>query len=129
MDRLNKVAGRWSAGLVLGLALSVAAGAAVAAPLAVMDRNGSYVSVETYAPNIVRVTISQDKDLAASAPGYGFVADSDAKGWRHDQKGGADVFTSGTLSLEVAAQPWPGAPSQMERYFAPSLPPVSVKVR
>jgi alpha-D-xyloside xylohydrolase len=40
---------------------------------AVLDRNGSYVSVETYAPNIVRVTISQDKALASAAPGYGFI--------------------------------------------------------
>jgi alpha-D-xyloside xylohydrolase len=30
------------------------------------------------------------------------------------------------MSLQVAAQPWPNAPSQMERYFAPSLPPVSL---
>jgi alpha-D-xyloside xylohydrolase len=139
MDRLNKGARRWSAGLVSGLALTLAVGvvgnlaapvaAAQAAPMAVVDRNGSYVSVETYAPNIVRVTISQDKDLAAAAPGYGFLADSDVKGWRHDQKAGADLFTSGALSLEVVAQPWPGAPSQMDRYFAPSLPPVSVKIR
>src|SRR5947208_3325714 len=101
MNRRSKNARRWSTGLVSALALGVAAGAAAAEPLAVMDRNGSYVSVETYAPNIVRVTISQDRDLAAGAPGYGFTADSDAKGWRHDQKGGADIFTSGALSLEV----------------------------
>jgi alpha-D-xyloside xylohydrolase len=111
-----------------GLSLLAAASAAWAAPT-VMDRNGSYVSVETYAPNIVRVTISQDKDLVKAAPGYGFIGASDDKGWRHDQKAGADVFTSGALSLEVVAQPWPGPPSQMDRYFAPSLPPVSVKVR
>lgn len=105
------------------------AGVAAAEPMATMDRNGSYVSVETYAPNIVRVTISQDRELAAGAPGYGYVAKSDAQGWRHDQKGGADIFASTALSLEVVAQPWPSAPSQMERYFAPALPPVSVKIR
>jgi alpha-D-xyloside xylohydrolase len=32
------------------------------------------------------------------------------------------------LSVTVAAQPWPKAPSQMERYFVPSLPPVSLTV-
>ena len=114
----------------LGLgAVALTSVASAAEPMAVMDRNGSYVSVETYAPNIVRVTISQDREQAAGAPGYGYIAKGDAQGWKHDAKGGADIFTSGALSLEVVAQPWPNAPSQMERYFAPSLPPVSVKVR
>ncbi|MFT4250892.1 MAG: glycoside hydrolase family 31 protein [Caulobacter sp.] len=116
-------------GLVSGLALSVAAGMAVAAPATTVDRNGSYVSIETYAPNVIRVTISQDKDLAKAAPGYGVNGTPSDKGWRHDQKAGADIFTSSELSLEVVAQPWPGAPSLQERYFAPSLPPVSIKVR
>ncbi|PXA94811.1 alpha-glucosidase, partial [Caulobacter sp. D4A] len=118
-----------ASGLVSGLALSAAAGLAVAAPTTTVDRNGSYVSVETYAPNVIRVTISQDKDLAKAAPGYGINGQPSDKGWRHDQKAGADVFTSSELSLEVVAQPWPGAPSLQERYFAPSLPPVSIKVR
>ncbi|MBI1682617.1 glycoside hydrolase family 31 protein [Caulobacter hibisci] len=115
--------------LVSGLALSAAANLAVAAPTTTVDRNGSYVSVETYAPNVIRVTISQDKDLAKAAPGYGINGAPSDKGWRHDQKAGADIFTSSDLSLEVVAQPWPGAPSLQERYFAPSLPPVSIKVR
>lgn len=105
------------------------AGAAAAEPIATVDRNGSYVAVETYAPNIVRVTISQERDLAAGAPGYGFVAKSDTQGWKHDQKAGADLFSSTALSLEVVAKPWPSAPTQMERYFVPALPPVSVKIR
>ncbi|MEG8024720.1 hypothetical protein QP162_10210 [Sphingomonas aurantiaca] len=39
------------------------------------------------------------------------------------------MFASAALSLSVDAKPWPKAPSQMERYFAPSLPPVSVTIR
>ena len=35
-----------------------------AAPLALLDRNGSYVAIEAYAPNIVRITMSLDKELA-----------------------------------------------------------------
>ncbi|PVM87222.1 TIM-barrel domain-containing protein [Caulobacter radicis] len=116
-------------GLVSGLALSAGAGMAIAAPQTTVDRNGAYVSVETYAPNVIRVTISQDKDLAKGAPGYGVNGVATDKGWRHDQKAGADIFTSAELSLEVVAQPWPGAPSLQERYFAPALPPVSIKVR
>jgi alpha-D-xyloside xylohydrolase len=104
-------------------------GLAAAAPLALLDRNGSYVSIETYAPNIIRVTLSVDKDLALAAPGYGFIGVADAAGWKHEGGASGDVFSSAALSLEVAAQPWPTAPSRMERYFAPSLPPVSLKVR
>jgi len=100
--------------------------AAAAAPLAVLDRNGSYVSIETYAPNIVRITLSVDKDLALGAPGYGFIGAADATGWKHQAGASGDIFSSAAMSLQVAAQPWPNAPSQMERYFAPSLPPVSL---
>jgi alpha-D-xyloside xylohydrolase len=120
---------RWAAITVLAMTLPAVGEAAGAAPLGLLDRNGSYVSIESYAPNIVRVTLSVDKDLALEGPGYGFVGAADAKGWTHQSAPSGDVFSSAALSLEVAAQPWPHAPSQMERYFAPSLPPVSLKVR
>lgn len=35
------------------------AGLATAEPMATMDRNGTYVLVETFAPNTVRMTVSQ----------------------------------------------------------------------
>ena len=101
---------------------------ALAAAAPVLDRNGSFVTVEPYAPNIIRVTISSDKDLALAPAGYGFIAKPDDRGWQHSAAQGADVFQSNRLRVEVVAQPYPGPPSQMERYFAPSLPPVSVRV-
>ena len=55
-------------------------GHAGAAPFGLLDRNGSYVSIEPYAPNIVRVTLSVDKNLALAAPGYGFIGAADAAG-------------------------------------------------
>jgi alpha-D-xyloside xylohydrolase len=115
-------------GTLLALTLSLASGLAAGAPLALLDRNGGYVSIESYAPNIVRVTLSVDKDLALAAPGYGFVGVPDAAGWKHLTQASGDVFSSAAMSLEVKAQPWPSAPSQMERYFAPSLPPLSLKI-
>lgn len=115
--------------LITVATLSLLAGIAAATPLSLLDRNGSYVAIESYAPNIVRVTLSVDKDLAVAAPGYGFIGAADPKGWTHTATATGDVFSSAAMSLEVAAQPWPHAPSQMERYFAPSLPPVSLKVR
>jgi len=102
------------------------AGSALAAPMATVDRNGSLVAIEPYAPNVVRVTIALDHDQADSAPGYGIVAKSDPAGWSHGSSAAGDTFRSAALNLTVKAEPWPGAPSQMARYFASALPPVSI---
>ncbi len=105
------------------------AGSALAAPIATLDRNGSLVSIEPYAPNIVRVTIALDRDLSGGAPGYGIVARSDATGWSHAASAAGDTFSSGAVSVTVKAEPWPGAPSQMARYFASAIPPVSIELK
>ena len=112
--------------LFAALLLGAAPLAAQADPLAIVDRNGSLVSVEPYAPGIVRVTIATDRVQATTPPGYGIVAKGDAAGWTHRADATGDHFVSGDLAVTVAAQPWPKPPSQMERYFAPSLPPVSI---
>src|SRR5882724_6867582 len=110
--------GDGAAAVVIGVALmSGPAAAAPLAPLALLDRNGSYVSIETYAPNIVRITLAVDKDLALGAPGYGFIGAADATGWKHQAGASGDIFSSAAMALQVAARPWPNAPSQMERYF------------
>lgn len=98
-------------------------------PLALLDRNGSEVAVEAYAPNILRITIAQEKTLALSPPGYGFVGAPAQEGWRHEARADRDVFSSERMSLEVPVEPRPGPPTQGERYFAPSLPPVTLVVR
>jgi alpha-D-xyloside xylohydrolase len=100
----------------------------MAAPLALLDRHGSLVAIEGYAPNIVRVTLATDKDTVLEPPGYGISAKPDARGWKYATTATGDDFSSEVLTLEVKAQPWPGSPSQMQRYFAPSLPPVSLTV-
>jgi alpha-D-xyloside xylohydrolase len=102
---------------------------ALAQPIATLDRHGSRVAIEPYAPNIVRVTIALDPALANAPPGEGPNAKPDASGWSHRTDASGDVFVSSALSLTVEAKAWPKAPSQMERYFAPSLPPVSLSVR
>lgn len=106
-----------------------ATAAAQAEPLAILDRHGAAVSVEPYAPNIVRVTIALDKGLATEAAGYGISGKADAAGWTVRSEQAGDVFASPALSLTIDAKPWPKAPSQMERYFAPSLPGVSFSLR
>lgn len=37
--------------------------------------------LEPYAPNIVRVTLSLQRDSALAPPGYGILAKPDAAGW------------------------------------------------
>ena len=110
-------------------ALLVASGAVFAEPLALLNRNGSHVAIEVYAPNIARVTLSLEKELAVAPPGYGFSAAPDTKGWKHETSATGDRFISNAISIEVPVQPHRGPPSQMERYFAPSLPPVALTVR
>ncbi|GFE87616.1 hypothetical protein GCM10011488_25700 [Steroidobacter agaridevorans] len=111
------------------LALMCSSGVVTAEPLGLLDRNGSFVAIEPYAPNVVRVTLSLEKERVVAPPGYGFVANPDAKGWKHDVAASGDIYSSAALSVEVKAQPHPGPPNQMQRYFAPSLPPVSLTVR
>jgi alpha-D-xyloside xylohydrolase len=116
------------AAAVLALALAESGATAMAAPLDLLDRNGSLVSIESYAPNIIRVTLATDKDTVLAPPGYGILAQPDDRGWKHQVTPSGDEFSSDSLTLQVKAQPHPGAPTQMERYFAPSLPPVSLTV-
>lgn len=105
-----------------------AAPAALADPLAVLDRNGGLVSVEPYAPNIVRITLAVDRRQVEDKPGYGISGKADGRGWSRQSERGADLFVSSRLSVSVAPQPKPGTPSQMQRYFAPSLPAVTLTI-
>lgn len=86
--------------LLLGVSLK---GTAVAqdAPL-VLQRNGRTISLEPYAPNILRVTLSVDRAAAVSPPGYGFLARPSAKGWTHTRDAaGDDVFRSAKMIVRV----------------------------
>jgi alpha-D-xyloside xylohydrolase len=74
------------------------------------------------------VTLSLDRKEVEEGPGYGISAKPDASGWTHSGGASGDLFTSSALRVTVNAQPWPKPPSQMQRYFAPSLPPVSITI-
>ena len=75
---------------------------AQSAPL-VLERKGRVVSLEPYAANILRVTMSIDKAAAATAPGYGFVAKPSAEGWIHERDAeGGDVFRSSKMVVRLS---------------------------
>jgi alpha-D-xyloside xylohydrolase len=69
----------------------------------VLERDGRTISLEPYAPNILRVTISTDKAAATAAPGYGFVAKPSAEGWTHERDAeGDEVFRSTRMGVRVS---------------------------
>ncbi|XRD90964.1 glycoside hydrolase family 31 protein [Dyella nitratireducens] len=69
----------------------------------VLQRNGRTISLEPYAPNILRVTISIDRAAAAAAPGYGFVAKPSEQGWSYTRDAmGGEIFRSAKMVVRVA---------------------------
>ena len=68
-----------------------------------LDHNGATIVLEAYAPNIVRVTLSKQKDAALAAPGYGFVASPVKEGWSYKKDEKGDVYQSARLVVTVAA--------------------------
>jgi alpha-D-xyloside xylohydrolase len=115
--------------LALACALAVAS-AAQAAPIATLDRNGAWVAVEAYGPNVIHVTIAAEKNEALTSPGYGILAKGeDNSGFRHTAGKDGDSFASSGMTLHVNPAPAPHVPSQGEKYFAPSLAPVGLQVK
>jgi hypothetical protein len=66
-----------------------------------LDRKGETIVLEPYAPNILRVTISQKREPALAAPGYGFVAAPAAAGWSASQTPKADIYQSDGIVATV----------------------------
>ncbi|UJM92145.1 hypothetical protein LRK24_10875 [Rhodanobacter denitrificans] len=87
--------------LLLSASLKVTA-SAQNAPL-VLQRDGRTISLEPYAPNILRVTFSVDRAAVMNPPGYGFEAEPSAQGWTHTRDAaGGDVFRSEKMVVRVA---------------------------
>ena len=86
---------------ILACTLSVPA-MAQSGPL-VLKRPGRVISLEPYAANILRVTMSTDPSAATAAPGYGFVAAPSSLGWTHERdREGYDVYRSAQMVVRVA---------------------------
>jgi len=123
---------RLLAALISALAAtaSAAPAAPAAVPLATLDRDGAWVKVEAYGPNVVHVTIATEKDEALKGPGYGILpANADHGAFRHSAGKDGDTFTSPALSLHINPAPLPRVPSAMDKYFASALAPVGLQVK
>jgi alpha-D-xyloside xylohydrolase len=73
----------------------------------VIDRDGSTIALEPYAPNIVRVTLSTLKDQAVVGPGFGIVAKPLPAGWTHETTPKEDIYKSARMSVHFTTPPPP----------------------
>lgn len=121
--------------LLLALALMVLyAGAAQAQnSRVVLDRGGSTVVLEPYAPNIIRVTLSLNKDQALGAPGFGFIAAPAPGGWVQQQSDEGDVYRSARMTVSIEGNHPAGKPlaTQVDigKFFNGSTPGINISVR
>ena len=101
-------------------------------PPFLLDRDGSTIALEPYAPNIIRVTLSMKKDQGLAAPGYGFTASPATEGWSHQQGEGGNVYRSARMIVTVEANhPWKPTVTQIDisKFFSGSNPGVSISFR
>jgi alpha-D-xyloside xylohydrolase len=117
--------------IALSVALLPAAGAQTQQQRIVLDRGGSTIVLEPYAPNVVRITLSLLKEPALAAPGYGLVATPAAQGWSYQRSDGGDVYQSSRLVVTLAAE-HPGKPMATEldiaKFFNGSAPGAHIVV-
>lgn len=73
----------------------------------VLERDGSTIVLEPYAPNIVRVTVSTLKDQALAGPGYGIVAKAVPDQWIHETTPAGDTYKSPRMAVYFATPPAP----------------------
>ncbi len=99
-------------------------------PPVVLDRGGSAIVLEPYAPNIVRVTLSTERKYALMPPGFGFVASPVAAGWSRQDTAGSTTYRSDRMVVSVGANRSgrPPLPTQIDisKFFVGSAPPAHI---
>lgn len=121
-----------SCGIAFGAWLtSLATGGAQAqSTQLVLDRSGSSIVLEPYAPNIIRVTLSKSKDQATAPPGYGFIAAPSPEGWSRQDNDRATTYRSSRIAVSVeATHSGKLVPTQIDisKFFNGSAPPAHIK--
>jgi alpha-D-xyloside xylohydrolase len=86
--------------LVIGFVTLVPA-AAHAQTQVVLQRRNATVTLESYAPNVVRITISLSRQAALAPPGYGIAAQPADSGWTYTHTGTIDTYSSSQLSIKM----------------------------
>jgi alpha-D-xyloside xylohydrolase len=113
------------------LLLLLAAAPSVGAQSVVLERGNATVSLEGYAPGVVRITLSLDKDFALKGPGVGISAKPDLSGWTHTTSAEGDLYRSKELVVRVSpsikSKPTRTA-TDIANYFTGSTPYVGVSI-
>lgn len=94
----------------------------------VVQRGPATVSIQPYAPNIVRVTLSLDKNAALAGPGIGIIATTDTIGWSTMHGAEAEGIRSKSIVVRVSAKVSPGRESESGKYFSNSVPYVGISI-
>jgi alpha-D-xyloside xylohydrolase len=127
---MNRFCSRVRFARVAGVCVLAGASAATAQQV-VLTRGNATVSLEGFAPNIVRVTLSLDHDAALAGPGVGITGKAAGSGWTQSNAGGEDVFRSGRMVLHVAPESHgtpTGTHADIARYFGGSTPGVGIRI-
>ncbi|MGD0789599.1 MAG: TIM-barrel domain-containing protein [Terracidiphilus sp.] len=100
----------------------------------VLDRKGETIVLEPYAPNILRVTLSLNREPALAGPGYGFVAAPAGEGWSATQTAEVDVYQSARIVATVDRELPPAHPPlqtevDIAKYFNGSTPGAHIVLR
>ena len=79
----------------------------------VFERDNRTIVLESFGPNVLRVTLSSEKSAAFGLPGYGIVGTRSMGGWTHEQdSAGYDVVRSARMLVRIAPKNLP-APKAM----------------
>jgi alpha-D-xyloside xylohydrolase len=116
---------------VLFCAILFAANLAAQSPL-VLERGGATITLEPYAPNIIRITLSLIKADAMAPPGYGFTATPSPQSWKRDTSASGEVYASSRLTVTLHNnRPGSGLPTQRDigKYFNGSAPSAHITVQ
>jgi len=97
------------------------------APRLELDRKGETIVLEPYAANILRVTMSLQREPAIAKPGYGFVAEPAAAGWTKSETAHDDIYRSSRILATVERENTPGPPPlhtmiDISKFFNGSTP-------
>jgi alpha-D-xyloside xylohydrolase len=87
---------------ILPLLLLIPSLAAARAQTIKNESGPATVVVETYAPNIVRVSISLLKPFAEAEPGYGIVAKADGTGWKRERSARGELLRSADMVVTTS---------------------------
>jgi len=99
-----------------------------------IDRKGETIVLEPYGENIVRVTLSLNREPALRAPGYGIIGTPDAASWSKSETPQAETLSSPRLVVTLGKDQPSGHPplqSQIDigKFFNGSAPGAHITSR